>query len=79
MPVDCTRSEFGGHPSDNSVDFQSLATELQQQGATGADIARVCQEAALAALRENIEEADTVTARHFGKALSKLRGDGGRK
>ncbi|GAB5357654.1 hypothetical protein AAMO2058_000392700 [Amorphochlora amoebiformis] len=45
----------------------------QLEGFSGADIANLCQEAALAALREDIE-AEEVRLKHFQKALDCCRG-----
>jgi transitional endoplasmic reticulum ATPase len=40
----------------------------QTEGFTGADLENLCQEAALMALREGMEAASLVEARHFSSA-----------
>jgi AAA family ATPase len=53
-------------PLNPDLDIERLA--LDTEGYSGAEIAAVCNEAALAALEEDAE-ADTVAARHFSVAL----------
>ncbi|UCC93590.1 MAG: AAA family ATPase, partial [Thermoplasmata archaeon] len=52
------------------VDLDQLATQLE--GYTGADIASLVREAAMAALREDVES-DTVTSKHLEEALEMVR------
>lgn len=53
-----------------NVNFESLV--LETQGYSGAEIAAVCNEAALKALEENIE-AQEITWEHFQKALESVK------
>ncbi len=57
-------------PLAEDVDLELLA--LKTEGYSGADIAALCREAALLALRENIN-ATRVHMRHFMKALEVIR------
>ena len=57
-------------PLDKDVDLNELARRTE--GYTGADIAAVCREAAMSALRDNIN-ADKIPARHFFQALEKVK------
>src|SRR5690606_30418584 len=57
-------------PVDKEVDFEKLAAATE--GFSGADIAGLCREAALNALRENLES-KIIQQKHFDKALSKQR------
>lgn len=52
------------------VDLKGLATRTD--GFSGADIAALCREAGMFAIRENIN-ADKVEARHFEQALEKIK------
>ncbi|MBI2130504.1 AAA family ATPase, partial [Candidatus Woesearchaeota archaeon] len=64
----------------NSVRFEDLSDKdklifslaAKTEGYAGADIEAVCREAAILALREDIESKE-VTSRHFDKALEKVR------
>jgi len=74
-PTDSTRAAiFRIHlrktPIDESVSVAELAERTE--GYTGADIAGVCREAALAALKEDIQST-CVSSRHFGHAISVVR------
>jgi transitional endoplasmic reticulum ATPase len=57
-------------PLDDSVNLDDLADRME--GYVGADIEGICREAAILALRENID-AEIVTMEHFEKALTKAR------
>jgi SpoVK/Ycf46/Vps4 family AAA+-type ATPase len=57
-----------GMPLAPDVDLDSLADGCV--GFTGADLAGLCREAALAALREDLAGAQAVGARHFSAARS---------
>jgi transitional endoplasmic reticulum ATPase len=57
-------------PLDDSVNLEELAERME--GYVGADIEGICREAAILALRENME-AESVGMEHFEKALSKAR------
>jgi len=54
----------------NGVDLAELAKKTD--GYTGADIEGLCREAALIALRAD-RDADTVTSKHFEKAITRVR------
>ena len=56
-------------PLADNVDLEKLAEKTE--GYTGADIEGICREAAMMALRENIE-ATTVELKHFEKAMKKI-------
>ena len=56
-------------PLDKSVDIAKLAEETE--GYTGADIESLVREAAMLALRENMD-ASKVTKKHFEKAMEKV-------
>lgn len=56
-------------PLDKSVNIEKLSNELD--GYTGADIEALAREAAMLALREDIET-KTVTKKHFDKAMEKV-------
>ena len=55
---------------DDGVDLSDLANRLFKAGCVGADVARLCQEAALASLRDGIESATTVQRKHFQTAMT---------
>ncbi len=57
-------------PLDDSVNIEDLAERMD--GYVGADIEGICREAAIHALRENMD-AEIVTMEHFEKALKKAR------
>jgi transitional endoplasmic reticulum ATPase len=57
-------------PLADDVDLEKLAE--MTQGYTGADIAAVCREAALIALRENMKPV-SVSMKHFEKALQAIK------
>lgn len=57
-------------PVSDEVDLESVA--VRTEGYSGAEIAAVCNEAALAALEENVE-ATEVNQKHFDQALSNLK------
>jgi len=57
-------------PLAEDVDLEELAEKTE--GYTGADIEAVCREAAMIALRENLN-AEKVEKRHFEEALKKIR------
>lgn len=57
-------------PLDDSVNLEDLAERME--GYVGADIEGICREAAILALRENMD-AEIVTMEHFEKALTKAR------
>ncbi|AEF95922.1 CDC48 family AAA ATPase [Methanotorris igneus] len=57
-------------PLADDVDLEKLAEKTE--GYTGADIEAVCREAAMLALRENIN-AEKVEMRHFEEALKKIK------
>ena len=57
-------------PIDESVDLDAIAENTE--GYSGAEVAAICNEAALAALEEKTE-ADTVTSQHFNKALYNVK------
>ncbi|HIP16720.1 MAG TPA: AAA family ATPase [Methanothermococcus okinawensis] len=57
-------------PLAEDVDLKKLAEKTE--GYTGADIEAICREAAMIALRENIN-ADKVELRHFEEAMKKIR------
>ncbi len=57
-------------PLAEDVDLEKLAEKTE--GYTGADIEAVCREAAMIALRENLN-ADKVELRHFEEALKRIR------
>ncbi len=57
-------------PLDSSVNLEDIADNTD--GFVGADLEGLCREAALTALREDLN-ADKVTKEHFDKALSKAR------
>ncbi len=57
-------------PLDKSVDIKKLAEETE--GYTGADIEALAREAAMLALRENIDT-KKVTKQHFEKAMDKVQ------
>jgi transitional endoplasmic reticulum ATPase len=57
-------------PLADDVDLEKLAE--MTQGYTGADIAAVCREAALIALRENMKPVP-VSMKHFEKALQAIK------
>ncbi len=57
-------------PLDDSVNIDDLAERME--GYVGADIEGICREAAIFALRENMD-AEIVTMEHFEKALAKAR------
>ena len=57
-------------PLAEDVDLEKLAE--MTEGYTGADIEAICREAAMIALRENIN-ADKVEMRHFEKAMKKIK------
>ncbi|MFA4960327.1 MAG: CDC48 family AAA ATPase [Candidatus Pacearchaeota archaeon] len=59
-----------GMPLDKDIDLLKLADETE--GYTGADIESLAREAAILALRENIE-ANKVTKKHFETAMEKVR------
>ena len=52
------------------MDLESVA--VRTEGYSGAEIAAVCNEAALATLEENVE-ATEVNQKHFDQALSNLK------
>ncbi|GLI61884.1 hypothetical protein VaNZ11_004395, partial [Volvox africanus] len=54
-------------PLAEDVDLEAVAEETDMY--TGAELAAVCREAALAALREDLQGASQVAARHFTAAL----------
>ncbi len=56
-------------PLDKSVDLRKLSEETE--GYTGADIEALAREAAMLALRENIDT-KKVTKKHFDKAMEKV-------
>jgi transitional endoplasmic reticulum ATPase len=56
-------------PIDDSVDLNKLAEETE--GYTGADLESLTREAAMLALREDIN-VKTVTKKHFDKAMEKV-------
>ncbi|KAG2450863.1 hypothetical protein HYH02_004696 [Chlamydomonas schloesseri] len=53
------------------VDLEAVAAQTDNY--TGAELAAVCREAALAALREDLQGAEVVAARHFAAALAAVR------
>lgn len=53
------------------VDLEALAGDTE--GFTGAELAGVCREAAIAALREDLQGASAVAARHFAAARAAAR------
>jgi SpoVK/Ycf46/Vps4 family AAA+-type ATPase len=53
------------------VDLTALAERTE--GYTGAELAAVCKEAAMAALREDVEKAIDVKAKHFEAAIRGVR------
>jgi transitional endoplasmic reticulum ATPase len=59
----------------DDVDLKELAKRTE--GYTGADIAAVCREAGLAAIREAVKEGkehiDGVSMKHFEEALKKVK------
>ncbi|EDO39006.1 predicted protein [Nematostella vectensis] len=57
-------------PCEGSLDLEDLVERTE--GYSGAEIAAVCREAALAALQENIQ-AESVELRHFEKALMAVK------
>ncbi len=57
-------------PLDKDVDLKKLAKKTE--GYSGADIAAVCREAGMNALRENIK-ATKVSMKHFEKALKEIK------
>ena len=57
-------------PLDKNVDLKKLAKETE--GYSGADIAAVCREAGMNALREDIKSAK-VSMKHFEKALKEIK------
>ena len=57
-------------PVGRDVDLEAVA--VRTEGYSGAEIAAVCNEAALAALEENVE-ASEVNQKHFDQALSHLK------
>ncbi|MBW9223048.1 CDC48 family AAA ATPase [Methanothermococcus sp. SCGC AD-155-E23] len=57
-------------PLAEDVDLEKLAEKTE--GYTGADIEAICREAAMIALRENIN-ADKVEMRHFEEAMKKIK------
>ncbi len=57
-------------PLAEDIDLEKLAEKTE--GYTGADIEAVCREAAMIALRENLN-ADKVELRHFEEALKRIR------
>lgn len=58
-------------PLASDVDLAHLAAVTA--GRTGAELAGLCREAALAALREDLADATHVAARHFEMARNALR------
>lgn len=60
-----------GMPLAADVDLASLAQRTPRY--TGAELAAVCREAALAAVREDEEGAEVVAGRHFEAALAGVR------
>ena len=56
-------------PLDKSVNIEEIASNTE--GYTGADIESLAREAAMLALRENIDT-DKVTKKHFDKAMEKI-------
>ena len=57
-------------PLASNVNLDTIATTTS--GWTGAELASLCQQAALQALRENMEN-ENVTHNHFEQALQKRR------
>ena len=57
-------------PLAEDVDLKKLAEKTE--GYTGADIEAICREAAMIALRENLN-AEKVESRHFEEAMKKIR------
>ncbi|CAG9461902.1 unnamed protein product [Pedinophyceae sp. YPF-701] len=55
----------------DDVDLSAVARATEKY--TGAELEAVCREAAMSALREDVEHADTVRARHFEEALESVR------
>ncbi|GLC33083.1 hypothetical protein PLESTB_000372400 [Pleodorina starrii] len=66
LRVHCRRMPLG-----TDVDLPGVAARTDMY--TGAELAAVCREAALAALREDLEGASQVEARHFEAALRAVR------
>ncbi|KAF5839902.1 P-loop containing nucleoside triphosphate hydrolase protein [Dunaliella salina] len=58
-------------PLAQDVDLVGIARETCNF--TGAELANLCREAALAAVRENMEDAREVAARHFADARCAMR------
>eukprot|EP00198_Chlamydomonas_reinhardtii_P002273 XP_001691609.1 cdc48-like protein [Chlamydomonas reinhardtii] len=54
-------------------DVDLAAVAAQTHNYTGAELAAVCREAALAALREDLQGAEQVAARHFAAAVAAVR------
>ncbi|GAX73043.1 hypothetical protein CEUSTIGMA_g496.t1 [Chlamydomonas eustigma] len=55
-------------PLDREVDLKEISERTQ--GYSGADLAGLCREAAIYALRENLESASFLARRHFDSAVS---------
>jgi len=75
IPNEKTRQEIfevhtKGMPLTKDIDIKDLAKNTE--GYVGADIESICREAAIFALREDIE-AKEITAEHFKKALEKVK------
>ncbi|CAL8469303.1 g8844 [Coccomyxa elongata] len=69
--LDILRVHSRGMPLAEDVDLQALAHRTDTF--TGADLASLCQEAALMALREGMDMAHEVNKRHFESALAVAR------
>ncbi len=64
--------EAAASSSATFVDLDVLAARCVRAGATGADLRRLCQEAALVALREDVENAAHITRAHFDAAFRNI-------
>ena len=60
-------------PLDESVDLAEVARSIRAVGLTGAEIEGLCREAAMVALREDVEGAHKVSGRHFREALESVK------
>ncbi|MEM1884376.1 MAG: CDC48 family AAA ATPase [Candidatus Jordarchaeales archaeon] len=60
-----------GMPLDNDVDLDELAAKTE--GYSGADLENLCREAGMFAIREQGQNVEKVSRRHFEQALKKIR------
>ncbi len=71
--LDILRVHTRRMPLGGDVDLPALAADAATGGWSGAQLANLCREAGMQALREDVAAAAAVAGRHFRAALAALR------